>query len=633
MFARPSRMKDFLYTLSALFLCLAFLTSCKNTTASLGGEEPFFKFVVEKPTLDFGNSKNFSFDVIESTTDGNNNLLVQYVKRDAATGKNLGRFVKLSNDGGKTFENEHRVTDLLKTERKFSSYTFKFSKEGFFLTAQHNGNLFFSKSDSGLKNWSKLSQINDEEGSHYGGEQLLSLENGKLFSIWLDTRHGFSQVFVSSSPDGGETWTPNQALEYDFREGKQERAVLLLGENGRLLVFWQDWRDPRTLVDIRYSYSDDNGKSWASSKKINDDEQEVWQMFPTVVSNGSNIFVAFADFRDKGGEEDNNWNVYFASSIDNGSSWSKNRRLNDAPEGRDFNPSLSIDKEGTLYCTWWTTRKTLFGQIAFSYSKDKGESWSPSVLLTPKNEMKDEGYLSVKFLSKDKLIATWSDREDGVRRGVVSFIQKSTESIVSESEAEEVEKAKPLKLEAGEVLFSDDFSDKSGEKWKPEEGLWSVVDGTYMGSKPNSWTERFVSYARISEPDSYVIKGRFKLDETAHMTASLYFRVGEKALRHYVIKNQFRRGTWLSIKDNDLSAKDDPIGGLPLVQKRYSFRQNRWYEFRLVVTPVQVDYYVNGNLMLSYDEKLILKKGRIGIGGDSKAPTYFDDISIAELKE
>ena len=119
------------------------------------------------------------------------------------------------------------------------------------------------------------------------------------------------------------------------------------------------------MVDIRYSYSDDEGGSWSKSQKINDDEKEVWQMAPRVVVDGANIYVVFTDFREPGEFDDNDWNIYFARSTDNGTTWEKNKRLNDIKEGIDGMPVLTTDPQGNLYCLWESTRETLFGQIVF----------------------------------------------------------------------------------------------------------------------------------------------------------------------------------------------------------------------------------------------------------------------------
>jgi len=635
MLAYPLQTKESLSILSLIFLCLFFSIACKTSPASGENSQSFFKYNKTPANFDLGDTEKYGFSIIDWASDGAGKLLVQYEKKILTDEKSVGKFIRLSKDAGSSFGEEFEVANLSKSEPKFARHKFVFSENEISFLASENGNLFFSQSAEDLKQWSEPVRVNDEQGSLTGSAQLLLSNANEAFCVWVDKRRGYDLIFFSKSQDGGKTWSPNQPVEYEFREGNQQSPQLIAGADDRLLLVWQDWRDRKTLSDIRASYSDDKGKTWSASRKINDDELAVWQVAPTVVSKGSNIYVAFEDFREEGEEDDNDWNIYFARSNDNGSTWEKNKRLNDVVEGRDSNPSLSIDKNGNVYCIWLTARETLFGQVAFSYSQDKGKTWSPSVILTPNDQLTGEDSVSSQIIDDGKLLTrrVIIDGDEQKPKDVYSFVEKSRESIAAVQNPKKQTNIEPMKFKLGETLFTDDFSGSAAEKWEAEEGLWKLIDGTYMGSKPGSFRERFVSYAKFPEPERYVMSGQFKLDSMAHMTASLYFRVNENRLRYYYVKNQFRRGAWLSVKDNDLPESGSTLGGKPVAQKRFSFRQDRWYKFKLVVTPERVDYYVDGQLTLSYDQKLTLSKGSIGIGGQSKAPTYFDDIAISELKE
>ncbi len=588
--------------------------------------------------FDLGDAEEFEFTKVEGTTDGNVRLLVRYKKKRRSEEKDLGWFLKLSEDGGKTFGKEYKTTEIIKSDEEFASYIFHFVPNGFAATIGRGKNFFYAQSRGNLENWSKPIQVNDEQDSVRGGFQVLQTSENEVFCVWMDTRRGFNLTFFSSSNDGGKTWSANQPIDYDFREGSQEYGQIVLGKNGRLHVFWQDFRDRKTLVDIRYSYSDDKGINWSESTKINDDEKEVWQIYPRVVADGAHVYVAFTDFREKGEEGDNDWNIYFARSTDNGATWDKNKRLNDIKEGVDWFPALSIDEEGILYCAWEAGRETLFGQIVFSYSKDKGETWSPSIPTSSKDGLAIGGYTTIDFISPTKLLMRQGREKFGKLDIYYSYLEKTDELIDSKTEQNiETEKKfiDPIKYEFGEILFEDRFSNETAEKWEVKSGVWDIVGGTYMGVYPNQ-SKRFVSYAKFQEPEKYLLQGRFRLDAVAHTSAMLLFRADQEGEKQYAITNRFRVGAWLSIDESefpDLLEADNLVGGKPLSQKSYPFRQDRWYKFTLVVTPEQVDYYVEGRLMLSYKGELILPRGKIGIGGHTSSPTYFDDIKVSELKE
>ena len=241
-----------------------------------------------------------------------------------------------------------------------------------------------------------------------------------------------------------------------------------------------------------------------------------------------------------------------------------------------------------------------------------------------------KGQLFIQPFSENKLLSGWSEESYGASRRVFSQIERSSESI-SKVQVESKPRVSmiPIQYTAGKVLFEDDFSKGTAEKWQSVDGVWSVFNEEYVGVFPE--VKAFVSYARLKEPGQYVLKGRFKLDKTSHTNADIYFRTSANGLRYYVIKNKFRHGSWLSVKNNDLPNGLNILGGTPFEEKPFSFRSDHWYEFKLVVSANQIDYYINEKLFISHVGELVLPKGKIGIGGWATSPAYFDDISISEL--
>lgn len=158
-----------------------------------------------------------------------------------------------------------------------------------------------------------------------------------------------------------------------------------------------------------------------------------------------------------------------------------------------------------------------------------------------------------------------------------------------------------------------------------------MAKGAYMGVATG--TRFFSSYARFPEPLTYILKGRFMLDPVNHIMAYLYFRADPDAGRYYVISHHFRDGAWLGINNETMPAASRHwLNSRPLSQRTFPFQNNRWYNFKLVVTPEQIDYYVEGRLMLSYKGSLTLPPNKVGIGGWGQAPAHFDDITIADVR-
>ena len=625
--------------LPAVLICAVFFTSCKSIASpTYNDANTINRFAFADVEFDLGDNDKFDFKIINFANAIDTRFLVHYEKREKGNAKHIGEFFKVSQDGGETFGEEFSIRELIPRAKK-DGIVFQFFEGGLaailsgaLLEGDHRRKgIFYTRTDDTYRNWTDPAKMNTSVNSISGSCKLVHFRAKKVYCVFDDGRSGSHQLYFSRSLDGGESWSRGRAVESDFRNAAQDTTSFLVGEKGRLHLFWDDWRNEKTLLDVRYSYSDDDGETWTPSRKINDDSEYSWQGKARAVVRGDEIFVVFDDFREKGVENDKDWNIYSARSRDNGETWEKNARLNPIKKGRQLTPRLLKDSDGTLYCVWLSTENTLFGQLIFTYSKDFGHSWSPPVELTGKEKMLTGLYNLVRA-GDERLVVRWEEEKYDSSKVKISRLTKTDSSLTPESNEPELpEKSDPIKYDLGKKLFEEDFqSDEAKMSWGAEEGIWSLVDGAYRGSRPAE-DKPFVSTAKFGEPSSFVLKGRFKLDEVRHHLAAIYFR--SNANRYYVIKNQFRNGSWLSVKDDKLPSGLHFSGGEVVLQTPFPYRSGHWYNFTLVVTPEEVDYYVNDRLMLSLKEKLILAPGKVGIGGWGGPPTYFDDIAIYELKK
>lgn len=87
--------------------------------------------------------------------------------------------------------------------------------------------------------------------------------------------------------------------------------------------------------DIFVSYSDNQGDSWSSPVKVNDDIGAGDQIFPSVrVDSKGVLHMAFIDHRDN--QDLPVFDTYYAFSSDGGSSFSRNIRLNESPAANGY---------------------------------------------------------------------------------------------------------------------------------------------------------------------------------------------------------------------------------------------------------------------------------------------------------
>lgn len=620
-----------------LVIALLFLSCSRGNPKSI----QVHGFRSSRAEFNLGDETRFDFKIGRIASDGRQRLLIAYEKYDRANGNKVGGYFRLSTDSGASFEPERPLPPASVSGLTYYAFT----RDGLMvlfesMPRERTGvNIFSARLDKDAVNWSEPVQINDEQDSASlnagGGLNFIQSSENEIDCVWTDVRRGVWLTFFSASHDGGRTWTPNQPVEHDFREGQQLFPAIVAGADGRLLAFWQDARDRETLFDIRCSFSDDDGQHWSASQKVNDDGKPVWQAGPRAVAKGKQIYVAFGDYREPGEEGGNDWNIYFSASADNGQTWRPNIRVNDVQPGFDDHHALSIDDRGYLYCVWRSGRDSILGELYFTYSTDGGQSWSPSIQVAGGELLYREPWELI-ILSNGKLLLRWRETRPGFETTRLTWLEPQTSDVRSEIldvRPTPTPEAVPSFAE-GERIFAEDFSNGDLARWQNGTGVWTVNDGALMGIEPGA-TAPFSIYARLKEPENYILRGRFKLDPLHHQMAYLYFRANPDARRSYVINNGFQTGVCLSIKEDDsprIAFGPFALVGRPLAQRRFPFQNDRWYEFTLVVRPERVDYFVNGKWMLSYEGRLKLPLGSLGVGGFASAPTYFDDIVVSELK-
>ncbi len=102
--------------------------------------------------------------------------------------------------------------------------------------------------------------------------------NGTLHWVFMGTDDpdigAYGTVYYRQSTDGGRTWTPRRILPDVDPKLLQGQYIpnISVAPNGRIDVAWWDTRDdPGTRSnDVYYSYSTDNGKTWAANIRISD---------------------------------------------------------------------------------------------------------------------------------------------------------------------------------------------------------------------------------------------------------------------------------------------------------------------------------------------------------------------------
>ena len=143
MLVYPLRTKDSFILLTLVFLCLFLFASCSETTNSTEDFQGFFKFTKSSTEFDLVDENRFEISDLVFSADGKGKLLVKYTKAQLGNGEKLGVFIKLSNDGGKSFGQERALKAMFRSDRDFNFYDFRFDQDGGAFLLTKNRNIFY----------------------------------------------------------------------------------------------------------------------------------------------------------------------------------------------------------------------------------------------------------------------------------------------------------------------------------------------------------------------------------------------------------------------------------------------------------------------------------------------------------
>ena len=252
-----------------------------------------------------------------------------------------GIFVRRSLDGGKTWEADH-----IPVAEQPSQPGIPFEDKPYIVAdntkSRFAGNLYIgwtrwrladsqmviSRSTDDGKTWSQPIEIDahpglprDDNGAAEGFAGVVG-PDGTLYAIWSQD----DQIMLTSSRDGGKTFLPAHLAIHTapimFAVQTLERAngfpqIAIDPKSKRLYVSWSDYRDGD--LDVFVSTSDNGGKRWSESVRVNDDPmhngaEQFFQWMAVDPTDGSVNLV----FYDRRGDPQNRKQIVVLARSTNG---------------------------------------------------------------------------------------------------------------------------------------------------------------------------------------------------------------------------------------------------------------------------------------------------------------------------
>ena len=230
--------------------------------------------------------------------------------------------------------------------------------------------------------------------------------NGKLFT---------SLLLLSRSLDGGHTFLPPIRINDDKAVTGHSFDYVTVSPNGSVHIVWLDAREGKKDPATYSSFSQDQGQTFSPNLKIDDTTCVCCRTHATTASDGT-VYLAWRKIFTGNIRE-----TVVARSSDNGKTYSPSVIVGHdrwAFEGCPHRPAtMGTDREGRLYITWYTEGPDDTPGVYLAYSDDQGKHFSPRRQINvSKGTFPDHPQLAVN--NDGKLLVTWEEQSP-VRREVV----------------------------------------------------------------------------------------------------------------------------------------------------------------------------------------------------------------------
>ena len=221
--------------------------------------------------------------------------------------------------------------------------------------------------------------------------QDIAVSGDNQYVAWQDFTPGNSEIFLASSHDGGVAFGESVNVS-NTTEGDSSLPNIVAAGDSVYVV----WQDTSPTSDIFFASSTDGGATFG--EPINVSNQGA-SSIPQIAVSGDDVYVVWAD------SSAGNPDIFFASSTDGGATFGEPVNVSNTPDGFSYLPQAAVSSNGTIYLAWQDNFPV--DDIFFASSIDGGTTFSEPVNIS--NTSEGSSFSPILAASGNSVYVTWQD--------------------------------------------------------------------------------------------------------------------------------------------------------------------------------------------------------------------------------
>jgi len=229
---------------------------------------------------------------------------------------------------------------------------------------------------------------------------LLETGDGRIWVFWSSNRTENYDVFFMFSSDGGTTWSIETQLTTHSND--DNAPAVFQTATGAIWVVWQRYRGSANNYDIFFKTSSDNGSTWSNESQLTTDSAP--DKLPSIAqTRDGRIWVVWQSYRNS------EFDIFYKTSSNNGVTWSSDSRLT-TENDEDTDPFILVTTAGRIWVVYCSRQPVSNSQDELYYKiSEDGSVWSDRVQLT--KDGSDDMYPAMAQGQDRKIWVVWaSDR-------------------------------------------------------------------------------------------------------------------------------------------------------------------------------------------------------------------------------